>query len=378
MVADPRGQRPARPYLSAFLGLAALCAACGDEPPRGPCRTDGPIGTLCGFQNPEDIEYVAGGEVIVAANMRFDGRDDGAVRGGYLSALALATGRTHRLWPTDPPAAAVAADATDATLGDPVCRTPPAGAFYPHGITTAVREGRTLVYAIGHAGEAGGREAIELLELTGRGPAARLVWRGCVPMPPRAMGNDLAVAPDGEIVVSNYQPTMSLWHTVKANVLRLSTGEVLAWRPDRGWRTLPGTAARQANGIAVSADGRFVYYSEIASGFVYRISRDGAGERAAVEIGGNPDNFTWSGRGTLLIATHTGGVALVACAFGRAPCRTPWEIHEIDPTSLEARRILAGDGDVLGAVSTPAIVGDQLYLASIFDDRIGVLPLPAR
>jgi hypothetical protein len=263
-------------------------------------------------------------------------------------------------------------------LGDPVCAGPPAGAFYPHGLTSAVRDGATLAYVIGHQGEAGGREAVEIFEVTGAGPATRLGWHGCVPMPAGASGNDVAVAPDGEIVVSNYQPSMSLWYTVKAQVLGMNTGDVRAWLPGRGWRSVPRTAARQANGVAVSRDGLTLFYSELATGAVHRSRRADGGALASIDVGGFPDNLAWSGRGTLLVATHTGGAGLLFCAFGRTPCRTSWEIHEIDPATLAARPLFTHDGEVVGAVSTPLVVGDRLYLASIFDDRIGVTTLPER
>ncbi len=367
---------PSSATLALLVAVGIIAPACGEGPPRPPCGSGGgPIATICGFENPEDIEYVANADLLVASNMRFDGRDQpDAIRGGYLSGLALATGTTHRMWP----------DVTDESapqpaLGDPVCLNPPSsGVLYPHGITSVTRDGRPLLYAIGHQGEAGGREAVEIFEIVGRGETARLKWRACVPMRPHVMGNDIAIAPDGEIVVSNYQPSVSLWHVIKANVLRMSTGDIQAWSRDRGWRTIPGTAASLPNGVAISADGLFVYYSELGTGRAYRIARDGTGERLSVDIGGNPDDFAWSGRGTLLLATHTGGIGLLACAFGRSPCRTSWELYEIDPTSMAAQRLLAGDGGVLGAMSTPAVIGPMLYLASIYDDRIGVLPLPAR
>ncbi len=360
------------------LALAALVTACTSAPPRGPCTEGGPgapLDSVCGFENPEDIEYVEGSEIVVVSNMRFDGRDPtGLTRGGYLATLVPATGEVRRIWP--------ASDAQDdgarPLLGDPVCAAPPAGAFYPHGLTSAVRDGATLVYVVAHQGEAGGREAVEIFEVTRADTATRLRWRGCVPMPPGTSGNDAAVTPDGEIVVSNYQPSMSLWYTIKANVLGMNTGDVRAWLPGRGWRSVPRTDARQANGIAVSRDGSTFFYSETATGEVHRARRVDGGALASVDVGGNPDGLAWSGRGTLLVATHTGGAALLPCALGRAPCRTSWEIHEIDPATLAVRLLLAHDGDLVGAVSAPLVIGNRLYLASIYDDRIGVAALPER
>ena len=70
-------------------------------------------------------------------------------------------------------------------------------------------------------------------------------------------------------------------------------------------------------------------------------------------MGGNPDKLAWTRRGKLLVATHTQGAALLLCALGRAPCRTSWEIHEIEPETMASRLIRSHYGSIIGAVSTP-------------------------
>ena len=68
----------------ALLALVAAIAGCGPSAPRGPCSLDGDIGTICGFENPEDVEYVSGADLLIASNARWDSRDGGTT-GGHLS-----------------------------------------------------------------------------------------------------------------------------------------------------------------------------------------------------------------------------------------------------------------------------------------------------
>ena len=269
----------------------------------------------------------------------------------------------------------------NAPVGDPGCVTPPApDVFAPHGISSAPTEtaGVIRIAVVGH----GGRQAIELFDLTGTGPSARLTWRGCVPLPPNTSGNDVSLAPDGEIVVSNYMPAMEglrgLYYTLQGG-LGFNTGDVMAWRRGQGWRHIGGTAAPSPNGVLVSRDGAYVFYSETGSGRVSRVPRTGlAGGQhpESVTIGGNPDNLSLSPRGTILATTHTDGGAFLACAFGRLPCRTGWSIFEIDPATLHATQLLHHDGSVVGAVASAAEIDGRFYFGAVFDDRIGVWQRP--
>jgi hypothetical protein len=354
--------------------LLAALIGCSDEP-RGPCASGGTLGTVCGFENPEDIEHIPSAHVVLVINMRLQWRGpDGATNGGFISVLDLGTGEVSTARP-----AATSHSGHDAELGDPVCTMPPrAGTFHPHGLTSTTHNGRTLAYVVGHEPPDDGREAVEIFEVTGRGTTTRVTWRGCIPVEAGVTGNDVIVAPDGEVIISNYQPSASFWNTIKANALGMATGDVRGWKRGRGWMPVPHTVARQPNGVAVSPDGDTLFYSETGTGEVHRLSRTSPESPTSVSVGGNPDNFAWTPRGTLLVATHTGGAAFLPCVFGHSPCRTSWEVHEIDPDTMTETTILEGDGDALGAVSTPLVVGDLLYLGSVFDDRIGVVPLPAR
>lgn len=364
--AAPRGLC-SHAFVPMVLALLVLLG-CNRPAPRGPCSLEGPIGTICGFENPEDIEYLPAEGIVVVSDLRmWSGKAPG---GGFLSAFIPGGTEVWKIWPLGAPTDA----RTDPSLGDPSCAgSPTPGAFYPHGIVATPRGETSLLYVVAHAGPTGGREAVEVFEISGRGKKAVATWKACIPTPGHVLGNDAAVAPDGEIIVSNYQPTGSEWHAVRSVLFRQITGDVMAWKPGRGWRRLEGSAARQPNGVAVSPDGKNVFYSETGSGRVFRIPREGEGESIFVQAGGNPDNLSWTPRGTLLVTTHTGGAAFLLCANGRLPCRTSWEVHEINSEKMTERLVLSHRGDLLGAVSSALELGDRMYLGSVFSDRIGVV-----
>jgi len=356
--------------------LAAVVTGCATDP-RGPCTPQPPAGTvgsICGFHNPEDVEPVPAADVLLVSELRRGG-SDGALQALPLHPSAPEQLRPRRLWPTGDPSRD--REKASPPLGDPACTDPPdAATFAPHGIATATTEtpGFVRLAVVAH----GQREAIELFDLVGRGEAAKLVWRGCIPMPPNTAANDVSFAPDGEVVVSNYMPSLHGWwglyYTIKS-ALGSNTGDVMAWRPGQGWRHLPGSAAPSPNGVLVSPDGTMVYYAETGSGRVSRVPRTGGSADAApqsVSIGGNPDNLFLSPRGTVLAATHTDGAAFLLCAFGLVPCRTGWSLFEIDPATMRATELLHHDGSVVGGVASAAEVEGTTYFGAVFDDRIGM------
>jgi hypothetical protein len=353
-----------------LLALAAVVAGCAGapRPPCDPAPPPGTLGTVCGFENPEDVEAVPQAGVVLVSNTRSLGGGPG---GGFLMALPRGDTAPYRVWPRE--------DAVlTPLLGDAACTTPPpADAFAPHGVASMATDtpGVVRVAVVHHVA----RESIELFDLVGSGREVRLAWRGCVPLPPDTVGNDVAFAPDGEIVTGNYQPTLapprSLYYMVKSG-LGMATGDVMLWRPDRGWRHVPGTAAAAPNGVAVSADGASLYYAEMGRSRVVRVPRAGLRPGEAprtVGVGSRPDNLAWSPRGTLLVGVHTGAAGPLPCLLGRRPCRSSWKVAEIDPATLTTRDVFADDGTVVGAVASATELDGCTYFGAVFDDRIGVL-----
>ncbi len=312
---------------------------------------------MCGFENPEDVAYAPAAGIVVVSEMRRDGQ------GGHIAGLVPGGHAPWRLWPTG--GAGDLARAADA--GDPSCSAPDVGSFAPHGVFVD-RAGR--LWVVNH----GGRESVEVFALRGTGADVALAWLGCVVLPPKAAGNDLAVAPDGELVVSNFMPHLgSLWGNVQLG-LGLMTGDVIVWRRDAGWRHIPETRASGANGVEVSPDGEWIYYAETGGGRVVRVARSG-GARVEATVPGMPDNLSWSDRGKLYVASHQSGLAFLRCAGGGA-CRAPWALYEIDPATMQVSEVLRGDGQVVGAIASAAEVAPRVYLGAVFGDRIGVWTRP--
>jgi hypothetical protein len=326
-------------------------AACGSAP-RGACSQAQPLGSVCGFENPEDVAFASAAKLLVVSQFRIFGR------GGALAGLTPGESTPRRLWPAER-----AASEPDPGFGDPACTPPDASLFHPHGIFV---DANGDLYVVNH----GGRDSIEIFAVRGVGDAATLAWRGCMVLPAGTSGNDVAVGGDGTVVVSNYSSAVdSLLDNVKIG-LGWTTGDVLLWRRSVGWSHVPGTAASAANGVALSPDGKTLYYAETGGGRFVRIGLDGTG-RAEIDVPGGPDNLSWTSRGTLYLASHTSNIAFLGCLIGRA-CRSPWVLLEIDPESMRADVVLKHDGSVVGAVASAQQVGALVYLGAVFGDRIGV------
>jgi sugar lactone lactonase YvrE len=332
---------------------AILASGCRGEEPPPPCDPSDPIATYCGFRSPEDVDLAAEAERLVVSQMSLFGG------GGSLSAVDPATGASRKLWPTGE-----AGDfAAKHDLGDPACPPPDREAFSPHGIH--VHRGRQLV-VVNH----GGRESIELFNLDGRGDDLRAAWRGCVVLPEGASGNDVVVGPNGDLLVTNYLPSLlSVWGTVKL-LLGLDTGNVLVWRRGIDWGVVPNSDASGPNGIVVNPDGGWIAFGETGTGRVVRLSRDGS-QRDEIDVGGAPDNLTWTEGGKVLLAAHESLFSLFTSCDQPSSCAGPWSLFEIDPVALTARQILAHDGTRIGTVATALEIGPDVWLGAVLSDRIG-------
>ena len=194
----------------------------------------------------------------------------------------------------------------DLELVDPACTAPPdLERFAAHGLgSRTAADGTVTLAVVGH----GAREAIELFELE-------------VPLPPDAMGNDVAIAPDGEIMVTKFIPYREgialRFQALRASV-GFESGEVLAWSPERGWRAVAGTRGAGPNG-------------------------------------------------RLLAAVHLGGARALFQA-----CLLHWAVFEVDPESLAAREILDHEGEVLCGATSVTKVCDRHVIGSMNETRVGV------
>lgn len=366
----PRGLRRLAP---ARLALALLTLASGcSPPPRPPCNPDPPpgvLGTVCGFDRPEDILVFPESNVMVTSGM---GRGVG-LYAVALDDLSSVEPRPWRIWPHGEEAGGRGAvDPPGEAIGDPACREPPDPAlFYSHGLGAAPRslQGRRHVAVVNH----GEREAVELFDLEGTGRDAHMRWRGCVELPSDVFGNDVDITPEGTLVLTHMVPRsegLLFRFYLLASSVGMQTGKVLTWRPGRGWKAVPGSAGAGPNGLTLSPDGGTIFFADNGRKRVSRLPLSGLEEGRSPDVavlGGGVDNVSWTESGTILAVVHTGGLETLF-----QDCLLDWALFEIDPESLEARRLLQHDGDTLCGATSAQRVGEAIYIGTMVEARLGV------
>jgi hypothetical protein len=348
------------------VALAALGLGCGAGPGAiAGCEPADGVTPVCGFSNPEDFALAPGGAWLIVS--QFPPPSGGV---GSLVAFRIAGAERRTLFPDG--AHVPAADA------DPSCPGPPdAALFAPHGVDLSTSYGvppRLLV--VNH----GGREAIELFEVGWSEGGPALWWRGCVPLPEGAQGNDVAALPGGGFVVSNMMPRVegvAALPTLARMAFGRDTGSVLEWTPGAGWRELPDSHGSAPNGVAASPDGSEVYFGEWAGSRLVRVRREGDPERRSVDLPHHPDNLSWTSDGQILVAGQEGGLGDVfgCVSLEGGTCALPFSVVAVDPVTLDVRNVLRHDGRAMGAASAALALGDEIWLGTFAGDRIARAPL---
>ena len=320
------------------------------------CEPHGARVPVCGFQNPEDLVAAPGGEWLLVSQMASG--LSGSDTPGSLIAFRPEDGARAALYPADD--AIARSDA-----GDPACGGPPdPQRFAPHGLDLQ----GTRLLVVNH----GGREAIELFELRQGEDRPALRWTGCVPLPEEMMANDVAGLPDGGLVVSYMLSKGTSPLTILRVLMGWDTGYVLVWSQRTGWSPLPNSNDSAPNGVAVSPDGRVVYYAAWGRAAVVRLARDGS-DRREVELDFHPDNLTWGGEGRLLVAGQAGPLTgFLSCAEREeGTCGMPFAVVSIDPDTLAVRPLLREDPPVtMGAASVALERRGELWIGTFAGDRL--------
>lgn len=337
------------------------------EPVEQPCalpKAAGALGTVCGFKDPEDIEYVASRDLLLVT-------EEGL--GGRVLAMRPGATRPRVLWP---PAAGPAAK------GDPRCRPPSDNARIAtqgSSILDRGREAPVRVAIILHQVKGGVMsDSVQLFDLTGSGDDPALAWAGCIPYPREVVGNDLVLLSDGSILATNYAPSATpaaLGKSVLRGALGGNTGDVIRWSPQRGWSHIPGTAGAIPNGITVSRDEKTFFFADAGHWRVGIGQVDPASRApiAFVAVGGAPDNLTRAPSGAVLAAVNTlSGDVPFLCSLGGRQCRSGWAVWEIDPATRKAREVVADNGKRLATATVALEHGGRLYIGSMAEDRVGV------
>ena len=322
------------------------------------------VSALCiaptAFANPDMNIKVANGEDLapidrhraIVSSMVGGGRATGS-----LLLIDMRTGKAQPLEITTGPATAGRSGRCDAAV--------PATALQPHGIALwRDSAGDRYLYVVNH----GTRESVEIYRFVEQ-PSPHLVWKDCVTLPENAMGNSVAVARDGSFYATNLGQTLA-----GAASNPPFDGEVLSWRDGAGWRSVPGSEIKGANGLLLAPDEKTIFVAGWAAGTVVAVSLD-SGETKTARLPFLPDNLRWSDMGTILATGHKTGVeAVIECyVSSRATCDVPSAWAEIEPDSLAVRCV--HDAPVGIATSTIAM-GDELLIGSVRNPDIARIKAP--
>lgn len=217
----------------------------------------------------------------------------------------------------------------------------------------------------------GGRQSIEMFELRKASTGWTLAWHGCEVAIHDY--NDLAILPDGGFVGS-YPSGLSSGNTQTA-ASGGATGYVARWTPGKGESEVPGTRMRGPNGVAASADGRYMYVNEFPARTVHKFDLNQNKELASVKLDFLPDNLTWTKQGHLLAAGVKGARGDCPAGSGK-PCLQGFGVAEIDPATMLARTVFdsATSPPLISSVSVALKVGNAVYIGAFQGDRLVKIP----
>ena len=341
-----------RPFSLLLLLAPLLALGCSGPPPITGCEARDGFEPVCGFQNPEDLAVLPGGEWLLVSQ----GATPRAP--GSLVAHRLADGHREMLWP----GGGLAGDAEVSGCPGP----PDAAAFAPHGID--LRADGALVYVVNH----GGREAVEHFALDAAGGVPRLRWSGCTPVPEAldATLNDVAQVPRGFVATKMMSagalgavPLLFGWES----------GQLLRWTGAAGWEAVPGSGGAGPNGVEATADGTRYFFAEWVAERVVRVNADGSGRAETAALGFSPDNLTWAPDGSLLAAGQVASALEATGCFDvpEGTCGLGSRVARIDPDTLAFTLVVDhAPATVAGGVSVAVEHGGRIWLGTFGGDRI--------
>lgn len=339
--------------LPAFFGAPASSSSCEPSPS---------LQFICGAERPEDVTRIPNTRWLV-----FSGFSNGA---GLK--LIDSAARTMRTWYSGDPT-----QLRHDRNAFPLCPSPlSAESFNAQGISLrTIGTDKHRLYVVNH----GGRESIEVFEVSSGNDTPTLSWIGCVPMPNGIAANSVASYSDGTILASVLtHPGTTITDFVRGEI----TGGVYEWRPDaKSFELLNGTELPGNNGLETSPDDQGFYVVAFGWRSVVAFARADTSKPLwrAQAPGFMPDNIHWSD-GRLVLAgmqfdePACGGRRRIV--DGKADdmrCHRGYTVAQLDPATKELT-VLAYDGPdpIFNGVSAAWFVGADLWLASYQSDRIAV------
>ena len=312
-----------------------------------PCEPVGEVQFICDLISPEDLAILPGSEWVIAS---------GAQEGGRLHLVSVRDKTATVLFPTP-----LQVERHDITTY-PTCPGPLAAVeqetFRGHGLY--LRPGADALHTL-YVVHHGTRESVEVFEVDAEATPPTLTWVGCVPALSTLSLNSVVALPDGGFAATS-GPTNDVWE----------------WQTGTGWTRIPGSEGSAPNGLEIAPDGRWMFIAGWSEEKLTRISLGRTPvQKDVIDLGFRPDNLRMSLDGSVILAaghTDKDGRSITG---PREPLRERSNVAEIDPETLEVRRIFehaAMDGFV--ASTTATRIGNEMWLGSYRGDRIAYFPAP--
>jgi len=335
--------------------LAGALSACSQDNESGielgrteqSCVSDPNINYICGPLNAEDLLSVGDTGMILTSGM------NGTLAGTDINGHIYLINPLNESWADLVSSQNFSQDFNSS--GYPGCP----GAlniddFSAHGLALKeIEQSYFDLYITSH----GAREAIEIFNLDLRDNAAKLTWRGCVPLDETIMHNSLAILSDGGFITTQF---MTWAGGVESALSGEAKGSLVTWRPGGQPTIMPESELGGPNGITISEDERYVYVAAFATGELVRFDlAQNPVERDSVTLSILPDNVRWGEPGKLLTA-------------GGNTSGDGWSVIEIDAITLEPSRVGGmGSDALLQGASSALQVDNKIWVGTYSGDRVG-------
>lgn len=255
--------------------------------------------------------------------------------------------------------------------------------FHPHGISLAQSaDGAMSLYVINHhdPGDASapgcalpsadGAPLYDSVErFTLEGDSLRFVERLADPL--LEDPNDLDVAPDGTLYISN-NPELNPGKAVLAILLRQRPSTLIRYRQGLGFDVFAEDFF-YANGVYVAPDGAVLLSTYDGHVYAFAPTESGADQLDHIVLRGALDNFLPDARGELWLTGHPSTRRFLGHVKNGAKT-TPSDIFHLrwglDQLALVEQ--LYDDGVAAQAVATAVVLEDQLILAQVFQPGLVV------
>lgn len=352
----------AAPWLACLISVAASAGEGSEAAAPADCQPDVQLAYICGLERPEDLVVIPETRWLVAS-----GFSPGA-------GIKLVDGeaRLAKRWYLGTP------DQIDPQTGSfPACPGPPdTDALHTRGLSLrALGEDRWRLLVVNH----GGREAIEVFDVSLPDGLPRLVWRGCLPMPTGEVANSVTSFADGSILATVLtRPGTTIGDFMRGQ----NTGAVWQWRPgDRGFVQLPGTELPGNNGIETDPDQRHFYVVAFGLHAVAVFDREDTSSPRALITASDfmPDNIRWSGDRLLLAGMRLdepacGGLRKVVNGVADPMlCHRGWVVGELMRDERRIATVAYGHPQPgFNGHSIAVTWRGELWLGSFQSDRIAI------